>query len=302
MIEYSPYVPEDFDTFWRETAAEAHAVPLYFRRSLTHDFEYPGFRVETIEFTGMGARTLNGWIAYPQGARRLPAFLWIPPYGRESMIPDPYGTRDGFVSLSFNFFGFDAFHREKYLPAQGYFGEGAAAPGTWVFRRMFQDALIATKVLQAQLEVDEDRMASMGMSQGGGMSIWLAAWSPMIKAVCADMPFLSGVNQTFQSGVYRYPLKELSDFAGQIPVGDAQVLHTVSYYDTINHATRCTKPTQVSLGLKDPAVRPDAVRAVFEALPGKRSQWAYDWGHDWYPQMIENNRTWLVENLRKNDA
>jgi len=298
MIEYGPYVPEDFDEFWMETAAEATAVPLNFRRSLTNDFEYPGFTIETFEFLAMGGRTLNGWLAYPEGARRLPAFVWLPPYGRESLVPNRYGTRDGFVSLSFNFFGNSAFHREKYVPGQGYFGDGAGSPETWIFRQMFQDAIIATKVLQAQVEVDEDRIGAMGMSQGGGMSIWLGAWSPIVKAVCADMPFLAGMDKTLQGNVYRYPLKELTDFAENVPVGEAQVQNTVSYYDTINQATRCAKPTLVSLGLNDPAVRPDAARAVFDALPGAKIQKTYDWGHDWYPDMIENNRTWLFQNLR----
>lgn len=301
MTEYIPNLPEDFDDFWKETAAEATAVPLNFRRSLSNDFDAPGFKVETLQFSSVGGRVLSGWVAYPPGARRLPAFLWIPPYGRESVLPDSYGTREGFVSMSFNFFGHEAFHQEKYVPARGYFGEGAGSPYTWVFRRMFQDALIAAKVLQAQLEVDEDRVGSMGMSQGGGMSIWLGAWSPIVKAVCADMPFLAGMNQTLSRPVYRYPLKELLDFAENVPVGEAQVLNTVSYFDTINAATRCTRPTQVSLGLKDPAARPDAVRGVYNALPGQKALQIYDWGHDWHPDMIANNRNWLCDRLC-NDA
>jgi cephalosporin-C deacetylase len=298
MTEYAPYVPEDFDEFWRETAAEATAVPLLFRRSLANDFDLPGFIVETFEFMGMGGRLLNGWMAYQEGARRLPAFVWIPPYGRESLLPNEYGTREGFVSLSFNFFGNGAFHQEKYAPGAGYFAEGAGDPQTWIFRRMFQDAAIATKVLQAQVEVDENRIGAMGMSQGGGMSIWLGAWSPIIRSVCADMPFLAGMNRILEGKVYRYPLKELTDFAENVPVGLAQVQNTVSYFDTINHATRCSKPTQVSLGLKDPAVKPEAARAVFDALPGSKIQRTYDWGHDWHPSMIDANRDWLSENLR----
>ncbi|MFX4921939.1 acetylxylan esterase, partial [Acinetobacter baumannii] len=76
---------------------------------------------------------------------------------------------------------------------------------------MFQDATIAARVLQAQIEVDEDSIGAMGMSQGAGMSIWLGAWSPIVKAVCADMPFLAGINKTLTGSVYRYPLKELTD-------------------------------------------------------------------------------------------
>jgi cephalosporin-C deacetylase len=292
-----PYVPEDFDEFWLEAAAEAAATPLDFRRSRGNDFDLPGFQVETFEFGAMHGRRLQGWISYPPGERRVPGFVWIPPYGRESLLPNEYGTRAGFASLSFNFFGHPAFHQEKYVTSRGYFSEGAGDPHTFIFRRMLQDTLIATRVLQAQLEVDEDRIAAMGMSQGAGLAIWLGAWSPIVKAVCADMPFLGGIADILSQPVYRYPLKELVDFMETEPLGRERVLNTVSYYDTMNMATRCAKPTHVSLGLKDPSCRPPNVRAIYEALPSGKILREYDWGHDWHPDMVESNRRWLDEHL-----
>lgn len=291
--------PEDLEQFWLEAAAEANSFPLNYRRSLSNEYELEGFVVETLVFAVPGGRWLHGWIAYPEeGARRLPGFVWLPPYGRESKLPDEFGTREGFVSLSFNFHGEGPFHQEKYVKERGYFAHGAESPETWVFRQMFQDAYIACKVLQAQNEADEDRIGAMGMSQGAGISIWLGAWCPIIKAVCADMPFLANIGHTLTNTVYRYPLKELSDFMEELPVGEARVLNTVSYFDTVNQARHCHVPTQVSLGLKDPAARPETVRAVVEALPGPKLLRTYDWGHDWHPDMVENNRKWLLDNLR----
>jgi cephalosporin-C deacetylase len=297
MSDLQPYVPEDFDEFWGEAVAEANAAPLDFHRSLTNDFDLPGFIVETVEFRGMKEK-LHGWLAYPPQARRAPGFVWVPPYGRESLLPNEYGTREGFVSFSFNFFGHGAFHQEKYVTSRGYFAEGAESPETWVFRRMLQDAILATRVLQAQLEADENRIGAMGMSQGAGISIWLGAWCKIVRAVCADMPFLGAIRQTLLSSVYRYPLKEVTDYMETIPLGKERVLNTISYFDTINQATRCEKPTLVSRGLKDPACRPETVQAVFDALPGTKMLRTYDWGHDWHPDMIENNRQWLLENMR----
>lgn len=247
MSGYEPYLPEDFDEFWQETVAEALAAPLDCHRSISNDYDLEGFEVQTLDFRSVTGQRLNGWIACPPGARRLPGFVWIPPYGRESKLPDEYGTREGFVSLSFNFFGESAFHQEKYVTSRGYFAEGAESPETWVFRRMLQDAIIATRILQAQIEADEDRIGAMGMSQGGGISIWLGAWCPIIRAVCADMPFLGGVNLSLNQNVFRYPLKELTDFMQTIPVGEERVMNTLSYFDTVNQATRCHKPTQLSL-------------------------------------------------------
>jgi len=291
---FRPYPPEDLADFWQAATAEAMAAPLEMHRTFRNEFDLPGFTVDTFSFRGIGGGVLHGWLAAPLHARGLPGFVWIPPYGRESLLPNEYGTRSGCVSLSLNFFGHEAFHQEAYTPSRGYFAEGVGDPSTWVFRRMYQNAVIAVRLLQAQAEVDAERIGAMGMSQGAGMSIWLGAWCPIVRAVAADMPFLGAMSFAFSRTAHRYPLKELIDFAEATPLGMERVRHTVSYFDTMNQAQFCRVPTQVSLGEKDPAARPEAVSAIYEALPGEKRLIRYDWGHDWHPEMVENNRSWLA--------
>ncbi|HVL39426.1 MAG TPA: acetylxylan esterase [Fimbriimonadaceae bacterium] len=298
MSAFEPYPPDDLDEFWGEATEEAMRAPLDAHRSLRNEFDLAGFTVETLWFRGVHGEKLHGWLAYEPGARRLPGFLWIPPYGRESLLPNQYGTRRGFISISLNFFGHEPFHQEKYVTSRGYFAEGVEDPGTWIFRRMLQNAMIAARLLQAQVEADEDRIGVMGMSQGGGMAIWMGAYCPVVRAVCADMPFLAAMPTTIVRNAHRYPMKELIDFAESVPLGRERLMNTLAYFDTLNLATRCGVPTHVSSGLKDPSCRPDTVEAVFEALPGRKMLRTYDWGHDWHPDMIENNRTWMIENLR----
>ena len=310
MSELAPSIPSGFDEFWRNNVSEAEGATLDYSLSNQSVVPTPGVGqtapgvittrhdIKTFTFRGIGGETLNGWIAIPfEAGAQCPGFLWVAPYGRESLLPNQYGTREGFVSLSFNFFGFDAFHQEKYTPDRGYFTEGVLDKETWVFRRMFQNAVIASRVLADLPFVDDTKIGSMGMSQGAGISIWLGAWCSRIKAVCADMPFLGAMNETLLKNVYRYPLKELMDFMATVPDGQARVLETISYFDTLNQASRCEKPTLVSVGLKDPAVKPIQARSIYRALPGKKELHEYDWGHDWHPDMIENNGRWLLDNL-----
>jgi len=297
MSPFEPYVPEDFDAFWVETVDEARAAPLDFHRSLRNAVEFPGFAVEEVSFRSIAGSTLHGWFAFPVGARRAPAFLWMPPYGRESALPGAFGTRAGYASLSLNFFGLGAFHQEEYVPARGYLAQGAEDPHTFVFRRMFQDALLATRALQAQIEVDESRMGAMGLSQGGGMAIWLGAWCSMVRAVVADMPFLGAMGAALTRNAHRYPLKELVDYSESIPLGTERVLNTLSYYDTMNQATRCRVPTRVTLGEKDPSARAENVEAIYRALAGEKELERLDWGHDWHPKMVAGGRAWLDRHL-----
>ena len=291
---FSPYVPEDFEQFWKQIAEEAASVPLSFRRRPAVGVTAAnGLRLDEIIFDSAEGHYVEGWIAYPNGARRLPSFLWIPPYGRESLLPNAYGTRQGMVSLSLNLHGESAFHQEKYETERGYFSDGALEPETWVFRRMIQHVLVALRVLQAQSEVDEDQIAAMGMSQGGGMSIWAAMVSPILKAVCADMPFLGAMRFALSRTAYRYPLKELVDLMEEEAMGRERVMHTLSYFDTVNCAVNAKLPVQVSYGLKDPAVRPETAQAIFDALPTQKRLVEYPGGHDWHEEMVETNLDWL---------
>lgn len=296
MTAHLPYeIPEDFDAFWEEVVAEAAAVPLDFRRETAdHPACVPTHRLERLRFLASQNRILEGWIAAPPGARDLPGFVWLAPYGRESVLPNVYGTREGMVSMSFNYHGEDAFHQEKYVPARGYFAEGIESPRTWIFRRLILDVLVALRVFRAQSEVDATQIAVAGMSQGAGLAIWAGGLSSIPRCVCADMPFLGRMDRTLTQNAYRYPLKEIVDWMEARPLGREQALLTLSYFDTTHRATRCHLPTLVSLGEKDPAVRPETARAIYEALPGEKRLMEYPGGHDWTPEMIEANRDWML--------
>jgi cephalosporin-C deacetylase len=294
---FSPDPPLDLAEFWREATQEAMEAPLDFQREFAPVPGETGHWVDRLRFRDISGEVRHGWLAYPAEARRRPAFVWIPPYGRESKLPDAYGTRPGLVSLSFNFFGHDAFYQRAYDPAEGYFAQGAESPDTFVFRAMHQTAVMATRVLQVQSEVDESRVAAMGMSQGGGVALWLGAWNRIVRAVAADMPFLGAVSQTLSTRVTRYPLKELVDFAATIPVGMDRVRHTLQYFDTLNVAPFCGVPTQLSQGLRDPACPPETVQSIYEVLPGRKRLVTYEGGHDWHPEMVDRNQEWLEQNL-----
>lgn len=292
MTGLEPSPPDGFEAFWRETAAQAQEAPLEFELKASGRASPSGHPVDEAVFRGISGEPRHGWLARADDPA-APGFVWLPPYGRWSMPPDKYGTRPGYTSLSLNFFGHGAFHEEEYTPARGYFAEGVETPESWVFRRMFQDAVLALRVLGACGAADPGRLAAAGLSQGGGMAVWLGAWAEGVRAVAADFPFLSGMPWVQERGFYRYPLKELADFVGGDEGRGAAVRRTLSYFDTVNQASFCHAPTLVVAGRKDPAVRPEQVEAVYRALPGPKEFAEVDWGHDWHESMVGRNQAWL---------
>lgn len=293
-----PYIPPGFEEFWGEVVSEANSAPLDFIVAAQNEFFLDSHSVEVFSFRGVDGESRQGWVALPTGLTVAPGFLWLAPYSRWSMLPNRYGVRDGMASISFNFHGESAFHREEYSVERGYMAHGVESRDTWVFKRMFQDAVIVGRIFSQFEGVDSEKIAAMGMSQGGGLAIWMGAWVPWIKAVVADEPFLSGVPWILDAKYFRYPLKELTDVAFASEESEAKVRLTLSYFDTVNQSAFCEKPTRVTLGLKDPSVRPPQVRAVYETLPGIRELEEIDCGHDWHPRMIEGAQEFLRTKAR----
>lgn len=310
MTLFHPSLPEGFEAFWASAVSEAMAAPLDFERRKQSEVDSSGFVVDVFSFRGVQGQTLHGWFAYPNdlhppapsssGAQtspqeegELPGFLWLPPYSRWSMQPNEYGTREGFCSLSLNYFGEHAFHNETYKPERGYLTEGIESPETWVFRRLFQESVIAGRLLASFPEVDAGRIGSMGMSQGGGLSVWLGAFCPLVRCVVGDMPFGAARPVVFSRDIHRYPLREAIDWWGDSAEKKEAAMRTMSYFDTVNMATFCRVPTLLTFGTKDPAVREYEVRSIYDALPGEKGIEAIDAGHDWHESMVARNAAWF---------
>ena len=297
MTLQRPYLPDGFHKFWEDTVREADLADLDFSRSSQSEVSREGFEIELVDFKGVSGDVLHGWFAFPTDAMLTPAFVWLAPYGRRSMPPDEYGTRPGFCSLSFNHFGESAFHHEEYEPDRGYFAEGIGSSETWVFRRMFQDSVIAARVLAEMEETNAQRIGAMGMSQGGGIAVWMGAFCRQVKAVCADLPFGAARPMVFSREIRRYPLKEVSDYMAESDESRDRAMRTMAFFDTVNLASLCEVPTVVTVGLKDPFVKSSEVLSVFEALAGEKRLDEIDGGHDWHPSMVDRNREWLAEHL-----
>ena len=295
-----PNIPTDFKDFWDNNTQEALKHPVEYQKKES-DHPSDTHHIQIFQFNGIKNNTLNGWIAIPKDLpsfSKASAFIWLPHYGPSSVLPNKYGTRKDFISLSFNLHGKDPFNQDAYSKELGYFTHRVESKETWIFKEIFQNCCIATKILADLEEVEESKIASMGLSQGGGLAIWLGTWIPhLIKATCADLPFLAAITNTLEEKVFRYPTKEFIDYFAEDPTRKEKAYNTLNYYDTINIASQCKTPTLVSLGTKDPASKPYTVKSIYQSLPSTKKLVEYEWGHNWHPEMITNNLNWLNDYL-----
>ncbi len=290
-----PNPPIDLESFWNSITRECFKKDLDFSiaksERVTEDHDIFEFK-----FKDILNKDKYGWIAVPKNIGSLDsvgAFLWLNPYGRWSTPPNSYTTRPGHISMSFNFHGEGPFHFEKYSPEKGYFTDGIQSEHTFVFKYFYQDAVLAGRILEQYPGVDSSRIGVMGLSQGGGMSIWMASFCPFISYCCADLPFFIGLNYILGHRFYRYPIKEIPDYLEKHGLNKKDVLKVLNYFDTLNIAIYNTKPVQLSLGLKDPACKPEAIRALYNHITSKKNLIEYLGGHDYDTLMIKNNYDWI---------
>ncbi|WP_291368305.1 alpha/beta fold hydrolase [Cyclobacterium sp.] len=137
--------------------------------------------------------------------------------GRKEMQSPPYAfalAREGYAGLCIDSWGFG----ERSGRAELDIFKEMIWQGQVLFGMMVYDNLRALDYLVSRDDIDQDRIATMGMSMGSTMAWWLAALDERIK-VCVD-------------------LNCLTDFHTLMEQGDLR-LHGIYYYvpDLLNHFT-----------------------------------------------------------------
>jgi cephalosporin-C deacetylase len=146
---------------------------------------------------------------------------------------------------------------------------GVLSPHDYYYRRVYTDAVRALDVLRGHPDVDGDRLAVTGGSQGGGISLAVSALAGGVRAVLPDVPFLCDFPRATRVApgdpygeIVRY-LKAHRDHV------DA-VFRTLSYFDGAVLGRRSTAPALFSVALMDEICPPSTVFAAYNAYGGPK--------------------------------
>jgi cephalosporin-C deacetylase len=151
--------------------------------------------------------------------------------------------------MEFQARGFEVDQSSYPLANSWYILDGIETPETYIYREIVSHALRGLDVLAARREVDARRLAVMGASQGGGVSLLVAGLDPRVVAVSADFPFLTDWPESLRAP--GSPYADVRKYIAAHPKEKDAVMKTVSYYDTLDVAGRISVPVFVQTGLKD---------------------------------------------------
>ena len=144
---------------------------------------------------------------------------------------------------------------------------GIERPEDYYYRRVFTDAVRAVDAVRTLPQVDPDRVAVVGGSQGGGITIAAAGLTPGLVAAMPDVPFLSHFERAVgltDADPYQEIVRYLSVHRG----AEERVFDTLAYFDVVNLAKRATAPALFSVALHDPVCPPSTVFAAYNHYAG----------------------------------
>ena len=135
--------------------------------------------VRDLTFSGFAGQPVRGWVVVPRAVEGpLPCVVEFIGYGGGRGLPHEWldWSAAGYVHLVMDTRGQGSSWRTGATAdadtggpaAPGFLTRGIADPADYYYRRLFCDAARAVDVARGLAEVDPDRVAVAGASQGGG--------------------------------------------------------------------------------------------------------------------------------------
>jgi len=162
----------------------------------------------------------------------------------------------------------------------GVLTRGIRSREDYYYRRLMTDAVRAVDAVRELPEVDPDRVAVQGTSQGGGLALAVAGLRSDVAAVAAFVPFLCDFPRA-PLITDAFPYREISHYLARHRDAAAEVHETLRYFDGVNFARRAGAPALFSAALMDPTCPPSTVFGAYHEYAGPKSMlvWEYN-GHE----------------------
>jgi len=283
--------PADFDAFWQQTLADARLSPLNATFEAV-DYGLAAFETFDVTFNGYGGQPIKGWLQLPrQRSGRLPCVVEYIGYGGGRGFPTDWllWSSAGFAHLVMDTRGqgsaWSAGHTPDPDPVgapayPGFLTRGLRSPEEHYYRRVYTDGVRAVEAVRAHPAVDAARVAVVGASQGGGITIAVAGLADGLAAALPDVPFLCDFRRA-TSMVDSHPYAEVRQYLHTHRDAVDQAFRTLDHLDGVHLAATATAASLWSVALMDDICPPSTVYAAYNAWAGPKQivQYPYN-GHE----------------------
>jgi len=298
--------PGDFEEYWDKALAELDATDPAPKLIPSKAIAPRNAEACDLWFTGVGGARIYAKYLRPKNAPRPhPAILHFHGYTGNS---GDWSDKLNYVSEGFSVAALDCRGQggksEDNSATLGNTHHGHIirglndSPEKLLFRSIFLDTAQLARVVMSLEEVDAERVASIGGSQGGALSIVCAALEPRIKKCVSVFPFLSDYRRTWEMDLYKDAYAELRTYFRHFdPLHEREdeIFTRLGYIDIKNLAPRIKADVLMGLSLMDTICPPSTQFAVFNNLSGSKEGAIYpDFGHETLPGFYDKAFNFLT--------
>ncbi len=293
----APNSPPDLDQFWGRTLAESAQAPLNAQLEKL-DYPVPELDVYRIYYDGWRGARICGWFIARAGARSQSTMVFYHGYsGNKGQVYDYLGwALQGYTVLAVDVRGQagESADSDVYPGGHvtGWMTKGITSPDTYYYRGVYVDCVRALDFAVNRPEVDADRIGIAGVSQGGGLSLAVAALDRRPKLSMPEVPFLCDFRRALDV-TDKNPYQEIAMYCHRFPDRVETVFNTLSYVDNLNLADRISCPVLVTVGLQDLICPPSTIFGTYHRIASEKEIRVYPFGgHEAYPSHHEHKLRW----------
>ena len=303
-IQPTTTLPEDFMSWWQAELKKAEQVPLM--PVFKHE---PGMSngkadVYMVHFQNHKAGSyIYGMLTVPKTPGRHAAVVEYPGAGIHKFQSGNMAWADSdIVCLQIGIHGIpldmeaEVYQNLTNGGMANYAYLGLEHRDNYYYRRVFLGAVKAVDFLKSLDYVDSTRIGVYGGSQGGLLSLVVAALKPEVRCVSAAYPAMCETAGSRYERAEGWPRL----FVWRKGTDTPQIRDVVRYFDAVNFARFVTQDIQFIQGFNDHVCMPTTTFSAYNVIPKGRKilLTPYDCSHWLYPEQHAARRQWMCRMLR----
>ena len=299
-----PYAqePKDFDDFWKKALDEARQIDLNPTKVLLPERCTKDVNVYEISYhNNRRGSKMYGILSIPVKPGKYPALLRVPGAGVRPYSGDTYTAPGKCIVLEIGIHGVPVTMEQKVYDdlanaaLNGYWDTNLENPDRNAYKRVVTGAVRGVDMIASLDEWDGKTVGVTGSSQGGFLSLAVAALDKRVTflaavhdAMCDYEAELHGVAGGWPHYFYHAKMNAITKAR----------LEGARYYDGVNFARRITVPGWYSFGYNDEVVPPTSAYGLYNTIKAPKILSLYQMtGHFWYQEQWDEWLEFLTNHL-----
>lgn len=294
--------PKDFDDFWKKALDEARQIDLNPTKVLLPERCTKDVNVYEISYhNNRWGSKMYGVLSVPVKPGKYPALLRVPGAGVRPYSGDTYTATGKCIVLEIGIHGVPVTMEQKVYDdlanaaLNGYWDTNLENPDRNAYKRVVTGAVKGVDMIASLDEWDGKTLGVTGSSQGGFLSLAVAALNKRVTflaavhdAMCDYEAELHGVAGGWPHYFYHAKMNAITKAR----------LEGARYYDGVNFARRITVPGWYSFGYNDEVVPPTSSYGLYNSVKAPKTLSLYQMtGHFWYQEQWDEWQEFLTNHL-----